>query len=83
LNAPHLPASAVMYKSAEESAPSLIILFSRAPALPLIKFILFYKYHTKETAILMAAYILNQMPDVKTIDIDTTGNMEDTIFLKE
>ena len=37
----------------------------------------------KETAILMAAYILNQMPDVKTIDIDTTGNMEDTIFLKE
>ena len=37
----------------------------------------------KETAILMAAYILNQMPDVKTIDIDTTGNMEDTIFLKD
>ena len=35
--APHRPASAVMYKSADESAPSLMILFSKAPDFPLIR----------------------------------------------
>ena len=34
----------------------------------------------KETAIMMAAYIINQMPTVKIIDIDTTGNMSETSF---
>tara|TARA_B100001057_G_scaffold240189_1_gene240584 strand:- start:564 stop:884 length:321 start_codon:yes stop_codon:yes gene_type:complete len=34
----------------------------------------------KETAIMMAAYILNQMPTVKVIDIDISGNMEETSF---
>ena len=34
----------------------------------------------KETAIMMAAYIINQMPEVKVIDIDISGNMEDTSF---
>lgn len=34
----------------------------------------------KETAIMMAAYIINQMPDVKIIDIDISGNMEETSF---
>ncbi len=34
----------------------------------------------KETAIMMAAYIINQMPDVKVIDIDISGNMEETTF---
>ena len=34
----------------------------------------------KETAIMMAAYIINQMPDVKIIDIDVSGNMEETTF---
>ena len=34
----------------------------------------------KETAIMMAAYIINQMPEVKVIDIDISGNMEETSF---
>ena len=34
----------------------------------------------KETAIMMAAYIVNQMPEVKVIDIDISGNMEETSF---
>ena len=34
----------------------------------------------KETAIMMAAYIINQMPTVKIIDIDTTGNRSETSF---
>ena len=34
----------------------------------------------KETAIMMGAYILNQMPTVKVIDIDISGNMEETSF---
>jgi len=34
----------------------------------------------KETAVMMAAYIINQMPDVKVIDIDISGNMEETTF---
>jgi hypothetical protein len=34
----------------------------------------------KETAIMMAAYIINQMPDIKVIDIDISGNMEETSF---
>ncbi len=34
----------------------------------------------KETAIMMAAYIINQMPSVKVIDIDISGNMEETTF---
>ena len=34
----------------------------------------------KETAIMMAAYIINQMPTVKIIDIDTTGNMSEPSF---
>ena len=34
----------------------------------------------KETAIMMAAYIINQMPTVKIIDIDTAGNMSETSF---
>ena len=34
----------------------------------------------KETAIMMAAYIINQMPEVKVIDIDISGNMEETTF---
>ena len=34
----------------------------------------------KETAIMMAAYIINQMPTVNIIDIDTTGNMSETSF---
>jgi len=34
----------------------------------------------KETAIMMAAYIINQMPTVKIIDIDTTGNISETSF---
>jgi len=34
----------------------------------------------KETAIMMAAYIINQMPNVKIIDIDTAGNMDETSF---
>jgi len=34
----------------------------------------------KETAIMMAAYIINQMPTVKIIDIDTSGNMSETSF---
>ena len=34
----------------------------------------------KDTAIMMAAYIINQMPTVKIIDIDTTGNMRETSF---
>ena len=34
----------------------------------------------KETAIMMAAYIINQMPDVKIIDIDISGNIEETSF---
>ena len=34
----------------------------------------------KETAIMMAAYIIDRMPKVKVIDIDTTGNMEETSF---
>ena len=34
----------------------------------------------KETAVMMAAYIINQMPDVKVIDIDISGNMEETNF---
>jgi len=28
----------------------------------------------------MAAYIINQMPNVKIIDIDISGNMEETSF---
>ena len=34
----------------------------------------------KETAIMMAAYIINQMPEVKVIGIDISGNMEETSF---
>ena len=34
----------------------------------------------KETAIMMAAYIINQMPNTKIIDIDTSGNIEETSF---
>jgi hypothetical protein len=34
----------------------------------------------KQTAIMMAAYIIDRMPEVKIIDIDTTGNMEETSF---
>jgi len=34
----------------------------------------------KETAVMMAAYIINQMPNIKVIDIDTSGNMEETSF---
>lgn len=34
----------------------------------------------KETAIMMAAYIVNQMPEVKVIDIDISGNIEETSF---
>tara|TARA_X000000368_G_scaffold258436_1_gene204275 strand:+ start:85 stop:405 length:321 start_codon:yes stop_codon:yes gene_type:complete len=34
----------------------------------------------KETAIMMAAYIINKMPEIKVIDIDITGNMEETSF---
>ena len=34
----------------------------------------------KKTAIMMAAYIINQMPSVKVIDIDISGNMEETTF---
>ena len=34
----------------------------------------------KETAIVLADYILNQMPTVKVIDIDISGNMEETSF---
>ena len=34
----------------------------------------------KEIAIMMAAYIINQMPDIKVIDIDISGNMEETSF---
>ena len=34
----------------------------------------------KKTAIMMAAYIINQMPNVKIIDIDISGNMEETSF---
>ena len=34
----------------------------------------------KETAIMMAAYIINQMPEVKVIDIDISGNKEETSF---
>lgn len=34
----------------------------------------------KETVIMMAAYIINQMPEVKIIDIDISGNMEETSF---
>ena len=30
---------------------------------------------------MMAAYIINQMPSVKVIDIDISGNMEETHFL--
>ena len=37
-------------------------------------------FNKKETAIMMAAYIINQMPTVKIIDIDTTGNMSETSF---
>ena len=37
-------------------------------------------HNKKETAIMMAAYIINQMPDVKIIDIDISGNMEETSF---
>jgi hypothetical protein len=29
---------------------------------------------------MMAAYIINQMPSVKVIDIDISGNMEETTF---
>ena len=34
----------------------------------------------KETAIMMAEYIINKMPEVKVIDIDISGNMEETSF---
>jgi|TARA_B100000900_G_scaffold296539_1_gene255115 hypothetical protein len=34
----------------------------------------------KETAVMMAAYIINQMPNIKVIDIDISGNMEETTF---
>ena len=34
----------------------------------------------KETAVMMAAYIINQMPNIKVIDIDISGNMEETSF---
>ncbi|MEC7885357.1 MAG: hypothetical protein VX544_01025 [Pseudomonadota bacterium] len=36
----------------------------------------------KETAIMMAAYIIYHLPKTKSIDIDTAGNMQDTIFLE-
>jgi hypothetical protein len=34
----------------------------------------------KETAVMMAAYIINKMPDITVIDIDTSGSMEETSF---
>ena len=34
----------------------------------------------KKTAIMMAAYIINQMTSVKVIYIDISGNMEETTF---
>ena len=34
----------------------------------------------KETAVMMAAYIIHKMPAVKVIDIDISGNMEETTF---
>jgi len=34
----------------------------------------------KETAVMMAAYIINHMPNIKVIDIDTSGSMEETSF---
>ena len=29
---------------------------------------------------MMAAYIINKMPDITVIDIDTSGSMEETSF---
>ncbi|SEH07876.1 hypothetical protein [Candidatus Venteria ishoeyi] len=35
----------------------------------------------KPMALLMAAYILSRMPSVNSVDIDTTGEMQETHFM--
>jgi hypothetical protein len=39
-----------------------------------------FEHENKKSLLLYAAYILKHLPEVKTVDISTTGEMQETIF---
>jgi hypothetical protein len=39
-----------------------------------------FEHENKKSVIMMSAYILSKMPRLKTVDISTSGDIQDTLF---
>lgn len=39
-----------------------------------------FEHENKKSLVMLSAYILSQMPQIKLLDISTSGDMQDTLF---